>query len=126
MEGRIHLPGEEPASQQEHDLLVRAMWVLGNAKHMDVVYGDASQVDDQKTASGYYDFINCAMHPDREQRWTPEQLLSHRFLTENFPEERQLNTVIDKLLGQLQEASDAGIDSSADASTNKGKEVPRP
>lgn len=125
MEGRIHLPGEEPASQQEHDLLVRAMWVLGNAKHMDVVYGDASQVDDQKTASGYYDFINRAMHPDREQRWTPEQLLSHRFLTENFPEERQLNTVIDKLLGQLQEASDAGTDSSADASTNKGKEVPR-
>lgn len=63
-----------------------------------MVFSPEQQSDALKKDAGYYDFINHAMDPDREKRWTPSMLLAHPFLNESFPSEEQIDTLIQKII----------------------------
>jgi serine/threonine protein kinase len=61
------------------------------------VFLESDQQDALKRNSGYYDFVNKAMHPDPGQRLSPSELLKHPFLSEALSSPAEIDAILKKL-----------------------------
>jgi serine/threonine protein kinase len=97
IEGRTFLMVNPADFRGLSDLTFAINGAAGAFEKRGCVFLPSEQVDESKVKSGYYDFVNKAMHPDPAQRLASSELLAHPFLAQNLPSSAEIDTILRKL-----------------------------